>query len=163
MLYIYYLNYAIQFLANLLLQLSHFIFRWVSQSPLFFCNFKKRTAVGLLLRLFREISAIHRYRTATHSGCSPQLFCLVTMHGACELHLSTHFTVGCAESSHRLQLICALLNRRGAPCVPENTFDMTLHGSTMCSPYDITCANQFNAVRRVVAPYDICNIKHEKG
>ena len=29
-----------------------------------------------------------------------QFTCLVTMHGACELHLSTHFTVGCAESSH---------------------------------------------------------------
>ena len=42
MLYIYYPNYAIQFLASLLLQLSHFIFRWVSQSPLFFCNFEKQ-------------------------------------------------------------------------------------------------------------------------
>ena len=60
------------------------------------------TAVGLLLRLFREIFAIHRYRTATHSGCSAQLFCLVIMHGACELYLSTHFTVGCDDSSHRM-------------------------------------------------------------
>lgn len=63
-----------------------------------------------------------------------QLFCLVTMHGTCELYSSTHFTVGCDDSSHRLQLICALPNRRGAPCAPENTFDMALRGSTMCSP-----------------------------
>ena len=102
--------------------------------PCFLQLQKKRTAVGLLLRLFREIFAVHRYRTATHSDCSAQLFCLVTMHGTCELHLSTHFTVGCADSSHRLQLICALPNRRGAPCAPENTFDMALRGSTMCSP-----------------------------
>ena len=119
---IYYCNSAISF------------FDGFRSLPCFSATSKRRTAVGLLLRLFREIFAIHRYRTATHSGCSPQLFCLVTMHGAGELHLSTHFTVGCAESSHRLQLICALPNRRGAPCVPENTFDMTLHGSTMCSP-----------------------------
>ena len=119
---VYYCNSAISF------------FDGFRSLPCFSATSKRRTAVGLLLRLFREIFAIHRYRTATHSGCSPQLFCLVTMHGACELHLSTHFTVGCAESSHRLQLICALPNRRGAPCVPENTFDMTLHGSTMCSP-----------------------------
>ena len=60
--------------------------------PCFSATSKRRTAVGLLLRLFREIFTIHRYRTATHAGCSPQLFCLVTMHGACELYLSTHFT-----------------------------------------------------------------------
>ena len=119
---VYYCNSAISF------------FDGFRSLPCFSATSKRRTAVGLLLRLFREIFAIHRYRTATHSGCSAQLFCLVIMHGACELYLSTHFTVGCAESSHRLQLICALPNRRGAPCVPENTFDMTLHGSTMCSP-----------------------------
>ena len=31
-------------------------------------------------------------------------------------------------------LPCALPNRRGAPCAPENPFDMALHGRTMCSP-----------------------------
>ena len=49
MLYIYYLNYATQFLASLLLQLSHFIFRWVSQSPLFFCNFEKENGSRVTL------------------------------------------------------------------------------------------------------------------
>ena len=49
MLYIYYLNYAIQFLASLLLQLSHFIFRWVSQFPLFFCNFEKENGSRVTL------------------------------------------------------------------------------------------------------------------
>lgn len=63
--------------------------------PCFSATSKRRTAVGLLLRLLREIFAIHRYRTATHN---------------------------------------ALPNRRGAPCAPENTFDMALRGSTMCSP-----------------------------
>ena len=85
---VYYCNSAISF------------FDGFRSLPCFSATSKRRTAVGLLLRLFREIFAIHRYRTATHSGCSAQLFCLVTMHGTCELHLSTHFTVGCAESSH---------------------------------------------------------------
>ena len=49
MLYIYYPNYVIQFLASLLLQLSHFIFRWVSQSPLFFCNFEKENGSRVTL------------------------------------------------------------------------------------------------------------------
>ena len=31
-----------------------------------------------------------------------QFTCLVIMHGTCELHLSTHFTVGCDDSSHRM-------------------------------------------------------------
>ena len=47
--YIYYPNYAIQFLASLLLQLSHFIFRWISQSPLFFCNFEKENGSRVTL------------------------------------------------------------------------------------------------------------------
>ena len=112
--------------------------------PCFSATSKRRTAVGLLLRLFREIFAVHRYRTATHSGCSPQLFCLVIMHGACELYLSTHFTVGCDDSSHRTPYVTHL--RLAQP-----------QGRTMCArehvrygvawehnvlPYDITCANR---------------------
>ena len=110
---VYYCNSAISF------------FDGFRSLPCFSATSKRRTAVGLLLRLFREIFAVHRYRTATHSGCSPQLFCLVTMHGACELYLSTHFT--------------------------------------QCAPLRYSMCQSFNAVRRVVAPYDICNIKHEKG
>ena len=49
MLYIYYPNYAIQFLASLLLQLSHFIFRWVSQSPLFSATSKKENGSRVTL------------------------------------------------------------------------------------------------------------------
>ena len=33
---------------------------------------EKDAAVGLLLRLFRKIFAVHRYLTATHIGYSPQ-------------------------------------------------------------------------------------------
>ena len=66
--------------------------------PCFSATSKRRTAVGLLLRLLREIFAIHRYRTVTHNG----------------------------------------LHRAGggihAENAPENTFDMALRGSTMCSP-----------------------------
>ena len=40
--------------------------------PCFLQLQKKRTAVGLLLRLFRKIFAVHRYLTATHIGYSPQ-------------------------------------------------------------------------------------------
>ena len=80
---VYYCNSAISF------------FDGFRSLPCFSATSKRRTAVGLLLRLFRELFAVHRYRTATHS---------------------------------------ALPNRRGAPCAPENTFDMALHGSTMCSP-----------------------------
>lgn len=93
---VYYCNSAISF------------FDGFRSLPCFSATSKRRTAVGLLLRLFREIFAIHRYRTATHSGCSAQLFCLVIMHGACELHLSTHFTVGCDD-------ICNIKHEKGKP------------------------------------------------
>ena len=44
----------------------------------------------------------------------------------------------------------------------ENTFDVALRGA-QCAPLRYNMCQSFNAVRRVVAPYDICNIKHEKG
>ena len=95
---VYYCNSAISF------------FDGFRSLPCFSATSKRRTAVGLLLRLFREIFAIHRYRTATHSGCSAQLFCLVTMPGACELYLSTHFTVGCDDSAHRIERLAYVIS-----------------------------------------------------
>ena len=40
--------------------------------PCFSATSKRRTAVGLLLRLFRKIFAVHRQRTATHTVYSTQ-------------------------------------------------------------------------------------------
>ena len=53
---VYYCNSAISF------------FDGFRSLPCFSAISKKRTAVGLRLRLFREIFAIHRYRTATYAA-----------------------------------------------------------------------------------------------
>ena len=72
MLYIYYPNYAIQFLASLLLQLSHFIFRWVSQSPLFSATSKKENGSRVTLAFVSQNIRSVRYITATQAVLSPQ-------------------------------------------------------------------------------------------
>ena len=91
-----------------------FLPSWDSRFPLFRSLAQTRdrrplrnlgTAVGLLLRLFREIFAVHRYLTATHAGYSPQArhtpcratLLRVTTDSSCGLHLSTNFTAGCGK------------------------------------------------------------------
>ncbi len=91
-----------------------------ANGPLSATASKRGTAVGLLLRLFRKIFAVHRYLTATHIGYSPQARHRVncpkvkrrssvgyphrttrssvgTADGTYELQLLTNFTVGCGK------------------------------------------------------------------
>ena len=76
----------IQFLASLLLQLSHFIFRWVSQSPLFFCNFEKengsRVTLAWLSKTIRSSQITYCYTcrllyAGSASQCRPTVLLCV--------------------------------------------------------------------------------------
>ena len=57
---VYYCNSAISF------------FDGFRSLPCFSATSKRRTAVGLLLRVFLDIFAVHRQRTATQTGKSSQ-------------------------------------------------------------------------------------------
>ena len=58
---VYYCNSAISF------------FDGFRSLPCFSATSKRRTAVGLLLRVFRNLFAVHRYLTATHVVYSTQV------------------------------------------------------------------------------------------
>ena len=67
-----------------------------------------------------------------------------------------HFSMGFAVSP-------APCLTAGAPHVRPRTRSIWRCMGAQCAPLRYNMCQSFNAVRRVVAPYDICNIKHEKG
>ena len=76
------------------------------------------TAVGLLLRSFREISAVHRQRTATHVVYSTQVLDVISRLTSCAA------------------LLCRTLRRVADLCSSNvsDTANKSRQGSTLCSP-----------------------------
>ncbi len=90
------------------------------------------TAVGLLLRSFREISAVHRQRTATHVVYSTQVLDVISRLTSCAALLSPR---GPSLALRAIHLVPRLL-RAASMCsrTLSDTANRSRHGSTLCSP-----------------------------
>ena len=81
-----------------------------------------------------------------------QLVSLVTTDGTCELHLTTNFTVGCADLGAPFVNRLHMSNRRGAQCAPKKRLILRCMGAQCAPPRDNVCQS-LDAVRRVGTPY----------
>ena len=106
------------------------------------------TAVGLLLRLFRNLFAVHRYLTATHMVYSTQVLDVISRLTSCAALLSPR---GPSLALRAIHLVPRLL-RAASMCsrTLSDTANKSRHGSTLCSPTveKILCRSLFRSGRR---------------
>ena len=90
------------------------------------------TAVGLLLRLFRNLFAVHRYLTATHVVYSTQVLDVISRLTNCAALLSPR---GPSLALRAIHLVPRLL-RAASMCsrTLSDTANMRIHGRTKCVP-----------------------------